>query len=63
MPEIIPEEDTNVWACSSPECKGWMRQNFAFQAVPDCPLCGSGMNEESRMLPALTNTTRNMAFS
>ena len=57
--EPLPEEQTEVWACSSPDCKGWMRGNFAFQQEPTCPLCNSQMALESRMLPVVTNSTRN----
>ena len=57
--EPLPEEETAVWSCVNEDCKGWMRGNFAFQQVPSCPLCSSTMGMESRMLPILTNSTRN----
>jgi hypothetical protein len=51
---VVEEEekfDTPVWSCESEQCLGWMRKNFSFQLVPQCPLCASAMREESRMLP------------
>lgn len=55
--EQIPEENTAVWACTSDDCNGWMRDNFAFEAAPSCPLCQSTMEQEVRMLPQLANPT------
>ncbi|WP_438432906.1 cold-shock protein [Gorillibacterium sp. sgz500922] len=62
IPEALPEEDTAVWSCVSGNCKGWMRTNFVFADEPVCPLCGSGMQQETRMLPVLMNSTKTVAF-
>jgi hypothetical protein len=62
-PEAIEEEQTPVWACASADCRGWMRVNFVFHDEPNCPLCGSSMHPDSRMLPVLVNTTKSMAYN
>lgn len=49
--EPVPEVETNVWACTSEECNGWMRESFSFEQVPECPLCQSSMSQEVRVLP------------
>ncbi|MDQ0089347.1 hypothetical protein J2T12_002759 [Paenibacillus anaericanus] len=54
--EEIPEESTPVWSCSSEDCNGWMRDNFAFDYTPVCPLCSSEMVKGTKMLPQLVNT-------
>lgn len=51
--EPLPEVETNVWACTSDSCQGWMRESFSFESDPKCPLCQSGMEQEVRMLPGL----------
>lgn len=51
--EPLPEVETAVWACTSEECQGWMRESFSFEATPKCPLCQSEMDQEVRMLPEL----------
>jgi len=51
--EPLPEVETNVWACTSEECQGWMRESFSFQKEPACPLCNATMEQEVRILPAL----------
>lgn len=51
--EPIPEVETDVWACISSECVGWMRDNFSFATEPTCPLCQSNMEKEVRVLPEL----------
>lgn len=51
--EPVKEVETNVWACTSEQCQGWMRESFSFSKTPDCPLCQSEMIEEVRMLPEL----------
>lgn len=53
--EEIPEENTEIWSCTTNGCKGWMRDNFAFDHQPSCPLCSSPMTKETRMLPVLVN--------
>ncbi|WP_050615242.1 cold-inducible protein YdjO-related protein [Bacillus testis] len=51
--EQVVIEDTAVFACTSEECNGWMRMQFASDG-PSCPLCGSNMVEETRQLPKIT---------
>lgn len=51
--EPIPEVETNVWACTSKECRGWMRESFSFKTEPSCPLCHSEMEREVRILPEM----------
>lgn len=54
--EDFPEENTQIWSCTKEGCKGWMRDNFAFENKPNCCLCLSPMAREMRMLPLLVNT-------
>lgn len=54
--EEIPEENTEIWSCSNDDCNGWMRDNFAFDYTPVCPLCSSEMVKDTKMLPQLVNT-------
>lgn len=61
--EPVPEELTDIWTCASDGCNGWMRDNFAFDAEPRCPLCDSDMVRETRMLPHLTNSNLENKFS
>lgn len=56
--ESIPEEITEVWACTKEDCKGWMRDDFAFDTEPVCHLCHSPMVKETRKLPQLINTNK-----
>lgn len=49
--EPVPEVETNVWACTSEDCNGWMRESFSFDKEPECPLCQSIMTTEVRVLP------------
>ncbi|GGH87690.1 hypothetical protein JOD43_004042 [Pullulanibacillus pueri] len=51
--EPIPEEETVVWACTSEDCPGWMRDAFSFEKEPKCPLCQSDMAKETRTLPVV----------
>jgi hypothetical protein len=51
--EPIPEEMTVVWKCVQPGCKGWMRDKFSFAVTPECPLCRSAMEKETKMLPVV----------
>lgn len=55
--EEIPEENTAIWSCISDDCNGWMRDNFAFDYNPVCPLCSSQMVKETKLLPQLTNSS------
>ncbi|WP_141334867.1 cold-shock protein [Paenibacillus sp. tmac-D7] len=54
--EEIPTEQTSIWSCTMDGCKGWMRDNFAFEHEPSCPLCASPMVSDTRMLPSLINS-------
>lgn len=56
--ESIPEELTEVWSCTQDDCKGWMRDDFAFDVEPVCHLCQSPMIKETRTLPLLVNTNK-----
>jgi Cold-inducible protein YdjO len=49
--EPVPEVETNIWACTSEDCNGWMRESFSFKEEPECPLCHSSMTQEVRVLP------------
>ncbi|ASS76485.1 hypothetical protein CIG75_16985 [Tumebacillus algifaecis] len=53
--EEIPMEDTRIWSCTQDDCKGWMRDNFAFEHVPTCRLCNSPMESSTKLLPVLDN--------
>jgi hypothetical protein len=57
--EEIPKEMTPIWSCTAEECKGWMRDNFAFDHVPECHLCQSPMEKSVKELPILVNTNAN----
>ncbi|AIQ55492.1 MULTISPECIES: cold-shock protein [Paenibacillus] len=54
--EEIPEENTAIWACTNDDCNGWMRDNFAFEHAPSCPLCHAPMARNMKMLPQLVNS-------
>ncbi|EFM10481.1 MULTISPECIES: cold-shock protein [Paenibacillus] len=56
--EEIPEEETAVWLCTNDDCNGWMRDNFAFEAVPTCSQCSSPMVNGTKSLPVLVNTSK-----
>ncbi|UVI30773.1 cold-shock protein [Paenibacillus spongiae] len=53
--EEIPEEVTAIWSCTNDGCNGWMRDNFAFESEPACPLCSSSMVSSTKTLPSLVN--------
>ncbi|MBA2942777.1 MULTISPECIES: cold-shock protein [Paenibacillus] len=55
--EPVPEEQTNIWTCSTEQCSCWMRDNFSFDESPECPICHSAMVKDSKMLPTLSNTS------
>jgi hypothetical protein len=57
--EELPSELTAVWICSDENCKGWMRDNFAFSLSPVCPLCQTKMVKGEKMLNAIANTVPN----
>ncbi|MBD0380492.1 cold-shock protein [Paenibacillus sedimenti] len=58
--EDLPKEDTQVWSCTKEGCKGWMRDNFAFERKPFCCLCASPMVSDMKMLPLLINSNDNL---
>lgn len=51
--EAPPTEPTSVWLCSKDGCIGWMRNQFALEAEPVCPLCQSPMASGMKDLPVL----------
>lgn len=55
--EPIEQFETPVWTCSKEGCPCWMREEYSFQETPYCPVCGSEMVSETKMLPALSNST------
>ncbi|MGZ4032448.1 MAG: cold-shock protein [Tumebacillaceae bacterium] len=61
--EEIPMENTAIWSCTQGDCKGWMRDNFAFEYEPTCRLCHSPMESSMRMLPLLENSNSNLRAS
>lgn len=58
--EDVPKEDTVIWSCTHEDCKGWIRDNFAFALVPICPICQSAMVRSVKMLPLIVNTNKDM---
>ncbi|PXW92990.1 cold-inducible protein YdjO [Streptohalobacillus salinus] len=52
--EPVEEVETEIWTCDNEDCPGWMRPNYSFDEKPNCPLCGSTMHEETRVLPKLS---------
>ncbi|EFM09482.1 conserved hypothetical protein [Paenibacillus curdlanolyticus YK9] len=57
--EDVPNELTVIWSCTDENCKGWMRDNFAFSVAPVCSLCQSEMVKSEKMLVAVVNTSPN----
>jgi len=53
--EEIPLENVTIWSCEKEGCKGWMRDNFAFESVPTCHLCQSAMVRSVKLLPVVNN--------
>jgi len=53
--EEVPLENISIWSCTKDNCKGWMRDNFAFERAPVCRLCESPMESGTKMLPLLVN--------
>lgn len=58
--EEVPEESTKVWTCETEGCNSWMRDNFAFDHVPNCTFCHAPMVSGMKMLPTLVNTNADM---
>ncbi|WP_373230564.1 cold-inducible protein YdjO-related protein [Cohnella sp.] len=52
----IPEQESPIWICSQEGiCKVWIRENFTFEKIPICPVCGSNMVHGIKVLPVLKN--------
>ncbi|SFE42920.1 cold-shock protein [Alteribacillus iranensis] len=51
--EAPPEVETSIWSCTNEDCSGWMREDFTFEKQPDCPLCQSSMERETKTLPQI----------
>ena len=51
----VPEDLTSIWSCTHEGCKGWMRDNFAFEQKPTCRLCSYPMESSTKILPLLQN--------
>lgn len=58
--EDFPKEQTKIWSCSQEGCKGWMRDNFAFEYLPTCPICHSPMASSLKLLPIVANSNGNL---
>ncbi|PWK07019.1 cold-shock protein [Tumebacillus permanentifrigoris] len=52
----VQEDITTIWSCTNEGCKGWMRDNFAFEQAPTCRLCKHEMASSTKMLPMLANS-------
>ncbi|WP_315899214.1 cold-inducible protein YdjO-related protein [Paenibacillus cremeus] len=50
----VQEQETSVWICIKEECKGWVREDFSFNKVPNCALCDSEMVRGTKVLPILS---------
>jgi len=53
--EDMPQELTVIWSCTQESCKGWIRDDFAFEDVPTCHQCQSPMKKSVMELPLLVN--------
>ncbi|MCR8643524.1 cold-shock protein [Paenibacillus sp. N1-5-1-14] len=51
-------EETVIWKCSNESCVCWMRENFAFEQTPVCPICQSVMEKNNKMLPTIYNNNQ-----
>ncbi|MFD2610875.1 cold-shock protein [Paenibacillus gansuensis] len=58
--EDLVHENTKIWSCVTEGCSGWMRDNFAFDTVPTCHQCHASMVSSEKMLPALTNSNKDV---
>jgi hypothetical protein len=61
--EEIKTEETEIWACSSDDCKGWMRDNFKSEETPKCPLCNADMQKSKKVLQVVDNPHPTMKSS
>lgn len=62
-PVELPEGVTAIWSCTQEGCKGWMRDNFAFEETPTCRLCSHPMESTTKMLPLLQNSNVDLKAS
>ncbi|ARI77338.1 cold-shock protein [Halobacillus mangrovi] len=53
----IKEEETKIWVCTSDDCNCWMRDNFRTNEENICPMCGSKMEEENKVLQVVENNS------
>lgn len=53
----IKEEDTKIWVCSSEDCTCWMRDNFRTNEKNICPICGSEMVVENKVMQVVENNS------
>jgi len=44
--------ETEIFNCTGPDCKGWMRKQFATSDTK-CPLCGEETTSDTKMLPTI----------
>jgi len=53
-PDLKP---TKIWKCKNPECKAWVRDEFAHadEETPACPICKGSMLRSMRHLPSVQN--------
>ena len=56
--EPIQEQPTTIWTCSQADCTCWMRDNFAFEQQPVCPLCHAAMVPGTKILPIIVNHSK-----
>ncbi|WP_219837440.1 cold-inducible protein YdjO-related protein [Paenibacillus sp. R14(2021)] len=45
---------TKIWKCKNPECKAWVREEFA-ESEQSCPICKGPMHRSMRHLPKVQN--------
>ncbi|GGF99951.1 hypothetical protein GCM10010916_16500 [Paenibacillus abyssi] len=48
-PELLP---TKIYKCKSPDCKAWVREEFATEQQ-SCPICKGPMLRSIRHLPPI----------
>ncbi|MCP3030776.1 cold-shock protein [Halobacillus sp. A1] len=53
----IVEEETKIWVCKSEDCNCWMRDNFRTEEEAICPICGSEMETESKVMQVVDNNS------
>jgi len=58
VPEDIVTAETKIWECESPNCNGWIRDNFKSSSTPSCPLCNSEMISKTKVLQVVENHSK-----